>query len=158
MNIFVTDTDPCLSAIALDDKRIGKMALESAQLLSTVLRRHGIDAPYKPVDHPLVDWADADPLALFWLWSHYEGLLNEWEYRYEKEHGAKVILPLKHKLRLPPGDYTRLPVFYNNAKRKSLNLDYTSVPDTIEAYRLYLRARWALAHPVWTARGKPSWA
>lgn len=33
MNIFVTDNSPKISAQALDDKRVVKMILETAQLL-----------------------------------------------------------------------------------------------------------------------------
>lgn len=37
MNIFVVDEDPAICAEYLDDKRVVKMVLETAQMLSTAL-------------------------------------------------------------------------------------------------------------------------
>jgi len=37
VNIFITDISPLISAQSLDDKRVVKMVLESAQLLSSAI-------------------------------------------------------------------------------------------------------------------------
>lgn len=49
MNIFATDPCPIKSAQFLDDKRVIKMILESAQMLCTALHQLGYDKeiPYK---------------------------------------------------------------------------------------------------------------
>jgi len=57
MNVFVLDEDPVLSA-NLCDKHIVKMPLETAQILCTVARSKGHNAPYKSthIKHPVVIW------------------------------------------------------------------------------------------------------
>lgn len=40
MNIFATDVSPVACAKALDDKRVVKMVLETAQMLSTAMHMH----------------------------------------------------------------------------------------------------------------------
>ena len=44
MNIFFLDKSPDLSAQYLCDKHVPKMLLESAQMLSTALHSHTMDA------------------------------------------------------------------------------------------------------------------
>jgi len=41
MNIFVLDEDPAQAARYLDDVRLPKMCVESAQMMASALRRHG---------------------------------------------------------------------------------------------------------------------
>lgn len=157
MNLFPVDVCPAHAARALDDKRVGKIALEAAQLLCSVMRRRGVEVPYKSVHHPLVDWADSSTPALNWLWAYYKELLLEFEHRFGKQHGASVVYKALVK-KLPPF-YNEEPVeFFNNAKRRSLGLDYTHRPDVLMAYRDYLNARWSLGKPTWTLRGPPVWA
>lgn len=52
MNLFVSDLDPCQAARNLDDKRVNKMILETAQMLCCALHARGIAAPYKPTSFP----------------------------------------------------------------------------------------------------------
>ena len=64
MNIFVTSNCPKLSAQALDNKRVVKMVLETAQLLSTAIFINSTityDNLYKPthVKHPCTIWTTA---------------------------------------------------------------------------------------------------
>ena len=58
MNIFATNSDPALAAKFLDDKRVVKMCLESAQLLCTAVIECGGEAPYKSIhkNHPCSIW------------------------------------------------------------------------------------------------------
>lgn len=61
MNIFVTDISPIVSAQALDDKRVVKMILESAQLLSSAIFINSqsiYNDIYKPthLKHPCTIW------------------------------------------------------------------------------------------------------
>jgi len=62
MNIFVTDPSFYKSAIALDDRRLIKMILETAQLLSGAVRLKSVFVPsilYKLTheNHPCAIWA-----------------------------------------------------------------------------------------------------
>ena len=62
MNIFVTNDCPIISAQALDNKRVVKMVLETAQLLSTAIfinSNVAYDNIYKAthIKHPCTIWA-----------------------------------------------------------------------------------------------------
>lgn len=50
--------------------------------------------------------------------------------------------------------------FCNAARHKTMGLDFTGIPDTSEAYRQYLNARWArdAKAPTWQGRERPRWA
>lgn len=61
MNIFVTDQCPIISAQALDNKRVIKIVMETAQLLSTAIFMNSsvrYDHLYKPTHqkHPCTIW------------------------------------------------------------------------------------------------------
>lgn len=85
MNIFVTSFNPIEAAEHLDDKRLVKMTLETAQILSTIS-----GGPYKPthVNHPCVVWARTTPFALNWLTLYLRSLGNEYTCRYRKRHAC----------------------------------------------------------------------
>jgi len=61
MNIFVVSPDTMECAKALDDLRLNKMIIETAQLLSTAMRVQGYTGNdiYKSthVNHPCAVWA-----------------------------------------------------------------------------------------------------
>lgn len=68
MNIFVLDSDPEIAAKYHTDKHVIKMILESAQMMSTVVRYVGLDAGYKSthLNHPCTIWARTS--LSNWLW------------------------------------------------------------------------------------------
>ena len=103
MNIFVTSNCPKLSAQALDNKRVVKMALETAQLLSTAIFINSTityDNLYKPthIKHPCTIWAAANIENWDWLFQHFVALCAEYSFRYNKQHASEKISPylLKH--------------------------------------------------------------
>lgn len=71
MNIFVLDNDPEIAAKYHTDKHVVKMILESAQMMSTVVRYSGIDFGYKSthLNHPCTIWARASLSNWLWLGS-----------------------------------------------------------------------------------------
>lgn len=159
MNIFATSDDPLLCAEALDDKRVVKMVLETAQLLCTVLhQRGGIEnIPYRPTHqtNKLVAWA-REPVHTYWLLRHGFALDAEYSHRFNKRHAAGAVI-----------DWTRQhiertkdqPEWYVNAARHGgLGLDFSHRP-VHAAYRAYLNARWPgdTRPPVWTNRQPPRW-
>lgn len=85
MQIFVTSKCPYESAKALDNIRLNKMILESAQLLS-----NAFGGPYKKthLNHPCTKWLLASDKNIWWLMRHLEGLYNEWTRRKGKSHLA----------------------------------------------------------------------
>lgn len=159
MNIFVSDADPVIAAQNLDDKRLIKMILESAQLLCTALHLNNAShlAKYKKTheNHPSNVWVRQNQSNYLWLVDHFEALCNEYTYRYNKVHASMTMLS---DLRsgasfLPAGDLTP---FANCAARSDLGIDFKSEADTVKAYQKYLIARWnADTKPKWSIRGEP---
>jgi len=143
VNIFYLDPDPVAAAQMQCDKHVVKMALETAQILSTVL-----GGPYKPTHakHPSVLWAAKQKV---WVKRHLLGLLYEYRHRYGREHAcASLVFPL-----ITPSDdepWTDPP---------QCMPEHYHQPCTVSAYRAYYKgdkarfAKWARgrAAPEWWA-------
>jgi hypothetical protein len=173
MNIFASDADPVTCARALDDARVRKMAVETAQLLSAAVRETlgdryaDANALYKrpPSGQELVRWAVSDLSCYRWLLEHGNALVTEGRLRGLTVGAAGLMMglfpdPELIRWRLP--DYTKTgrlaPGFVNRARNVSKGLDYSTWPSVHEAYRTYLRARWAGEKPTWGFRGPPAFA
>lgn len=89
MNIFYVDPEPVAAAQALCDRHVVKMTLETAQLLSTAhVILDGKQVAYKAafINHPCAVWTRQSNCHYIWLRSHFLGLLNEYNFRYNKLH------------------------------------------------------------------------
>jgi Pyrimidine dimer DNA glycosylase len=164
MNIFATSPCPVVSAIELDDKRVVKMVLESAQILSTtVYLLSGIlyTDLYRPTHakHPCTIWACASLKNWEWLYSHMEALCEEYTFRYDKVHKSSFLMEkfLQYKsICNLTGDLTP---FANCTRSESLGVDFRSITDVHYAYKLYMCAKY-FSNPAktkWTRRGAPDW-
>jgi len=159
MNIFVTSYCPIESAKFLDDKRVNKMCLESAQMLSTALRTLGCEDErlYKSThkNHPSCVWVRQSDMNFVWLLAHFEALLDEYEKRRGREHGCSRLLAAFYANIdwLPVGELTD---FANCAANSSLGLSYKHVDDVRLAYQLYLADRWETDKraPTWYGLGR----
>ena len=145
MNIFVTSICPITSARFLDDKRVVKMILEAAQMLSTALRYHGLNVGYKAThaNHPCNVWARQSRANWYWLYTHAVALCEEYTRRYSKVHKSQdlILELLSYQDLLPAGPRTP---FVNCAANKSAGVDFKDVDNVFVAYRYYLYARWEL--------------
>lgn len=152
MNIFATSKCPVKSAKYLDDKRVVKMCLESAQMLATAAAYHGGAVTYKPThkNHPCTVWAGQSRKNYLWLHSHFCALLSEYTSRYGKVHGcAKYKYELFQAAKaVPDGNITK---FANCAANASVGVSYKHVEDVHMAYKLYLSDRWE------TDKRVPTW-
>ena len=102
MNIFVTNECPIKSARYLDDKRVVKMVLESAQLLCSVFHEVEIngglitesDIPYKVshANHACSKWARHSWHNFDWILRHGFALSTEYTNRYGKIHKCLDVL------------------------------------------------------------------
>ena len=154
MNIFSSSFDPGESARNLDDKRVVKLILESSQMLSTVRPHLGLLKPAF-INHPATLWVGESEHNYGWLWNHLAALHWEFNFRFSKSH---ALYP--HFEVLTPGHSKCNPKYFVKLVRdKSRGLDFTHIEDTHEAYRVYLRAKWATdRRPVkFTRRSKPDW-
>lgn len=159
MNIFVTDPCPKKSAQALDDKRVVKMILETAQMLSTVIR--GLDQGYADAHglykkthtgHPCVKWAGQSQDNYLWLLDHMRALLEEYTARFGKQHKSGSLLPAlsAYAPSMPQGQ--GLMPFANCT-------DFKHIPDVHEAYKQALMSKWKNDKlvPRWTQSNQPEW-
>lgn len=158
MNIFITDESPYLSAVALDDKRVNKMLLESCQMLSTAVNLHGGKAPYKTThaNHPSNVWARETRSNFQWLFSHASALSAQYSLRSGKNHACNAILNELMILDnvIPTGPLTP---FANCSANSSKGISYKHLTDVTEAYKRYLIDRWNTdtKKPTWITM--PSW-
>lgn len=157
MNIFITSECPIESAAYLDDKRVVKMVLETAQLLSTAVRSLGIEVGYASThaNHPCAKWARESRQNYEWTWHHGLALATEYAARYGKLHKSGMLLYIlgQYRDRFPDIGLTE---FANCAANKSFGIDYKNVKDIPLAYRLYLSDRWELDKrcPTWYGHGR----
>lgn len=152
MNIFATSPDPVESARALDDRRLNKMIVESAQILCTSLHLNGLGTSelYRVAyaAHPVVKWASSDPRHYAWLFRHFTALLDERRFRTAKtDHGCRRMLPAL----LARVTTTEPPATFVNCT------PYKDERDVHLAYRMTLAGKWAkdARPPTWLKRGPP---
>ena len=165
MNIFVTSYDPLACAQALDDKRVIKMILESAQLLATAMycnkvpehcfpRTKKDNKPYLPthINHPCTKWVRESIQNFMWLHQHLTNLLDEYKYRFGKEHFLRKFDKIIYNVY--EGNYFKEcegTVFVNCTPYKDMRL--------IFAYRKTLIEKWKndKRKPKWTNCEPPEW-
>lgn len=156
MNIFVVDPDSWVCAEALDDLRLNKMIIETAQLLSTAMWQQGCPPCdiYKSthVNHPCAVWARASSENYSWLLLYMSNLVEQRYERTGKYHASYRIFNTLcggPKL-MPQGPLTPWP----NCT------PFKHIEDVHEAYKLTLKDKWAKDKrpPKWTNKNKPSWA
>jgi hypothetical protein len=154
MNIFVSDEDPALAAQNLDDRRVIRMVLETAQIVSAVAHRYGVDDSWYKLthaNHPCTLWAGNTNLNLIWLLLHGEALAKEYGKRFSKVHASSAVIWRGHRLAplLPKGPISP---FVNCTPYKDMPV--------VQAYRTYLDDKWKAdkRQPKWTSAGPPTWS
>lgn len=154
MNIFFLSPDPKQCAQWHCDKHVVKMILEYSQLLSTAHRfcKGNVTDTYKAthVNHPSAVWARDNIENYYWLFDLLCALHTEYEFRYEKIHKSKRLLPI---LMTPPLGISGGP-FY--APIQAMPDEYKVPTDSVAAYRNYYKNAKTHLH-VWTKRPKPDW-
>ncbi|MED5586423.1 MAG: pyrimidine dimer DNA glycosylase/endonuclease V [Verrucomicrobiota bacterium] len=157
MNIFVLHRDPEKAAGMLCDSHVVKMVVESAQMMASVLRRHGAGekdmpktvkgTPYKNShpNHPCTLWAGDSGLNYQWLSRHALALCAEYTLRYGKTHACEE--PIRQMCRspfVPPEKGKQTPF-------AQVVPDEFRHRDVVKAYRAYYGskdfARWERATP-----------
>lgn len=161
MNIFVTNEDPVLAPKDLDDKRLNKMILETAQILCTAIHMSGGTATYKPTHkhHPCVVWTSVSKKNYQWLLTYFTNACAEYENRFNKIHKCKTVLleELTEGIKyINDGELTRHP---NCTTNKKNNISFVHMDNITLAYRNYLKERWKYdtMRPKWTNVTPPCW-
>ena len=152
MNIFALDDDPVKAAQALCDQHVGKMLLETCQLLCNC---HA-EVPYKRThfNHPCSVWARASLHNYLWLRKHALALAAEYEHRFGKVHGSRTVAVWAAQ-HLP----INIPNVAQTPFAQAMPEQYLG-PDAVAAYRRYYAAEKMILRgkPVtWTRREQPAW-
>lgn len=154
MNIFFTSPDPVECAQALDDKRLVKMPVESVQMLSSAIFRHGGTPVYRVAwtKHPCTIWSGDSRENFEWHLEHLKAMNDEFRKRYGKDHGSYVAgyQALKAQaIKIPSVALTGFP---------NCSL-FKQTVDVHEAYRLGFHEKWKndKRPPKWTNRSAPIW-
>ena len=150
MNLFITSEDPGACARALDDRRLRKSILETAQMLNTVLGLHFYMPTHKR--HPCTLWVRDNAR---WTTAFGVALHTEYVVRFEKRHASNQIIEhcdtrfclervIRPLLFVVVGD--------DEGPRR--------ISEPFSAYRDILNRKWRTDRvpPHWTKRGPPSWA
>jgi hypothetical protein len=151
MNIFILDDDLERCVQYYVDKHIVKMPTESTQILSSVVRKSGIDAGYKIThkNHPCVIWAETSLSNWLWLKSLVKLMNNEWKFRYKHIHDHKAY-EMSLMLPKPKIDDIGLTQF-------AICVDSESkCDDPIKSYRHYYQTQKQHLFS-WKNRSTPEW-
>ena len=137
MNIFYLDHNVEKCAEYHNNRHCVKMILEYAQLLSTAHRlidgEDCDDTVYKAThkNHPSAIWARENAENYNWLYSLFEALCNEYEYRYDKTHLSWT--KLGEALKSPPKNIPR-GKFYPPTPAMP---DVCKLDNSLDSYRNY---------------------
>lgn len=157
MNIFHTSDDPRECALALDDLRVNKMIIETAQLLCTALRLAGVedDRLYRVThqNHPSAIWVRESRSNFDWTVQHGIALADAYTDIREREHATLgTLLRCRDYCEvIRPGALTP---FANCSMIKS-----EKIP-TVRSYQLTMDIKWEfdVRKPTWIGRGPPTWS
>jgi hypothetical protein len=144
MQIFATSINPAKAAQHLDNVRLRKMVVETAQILCSALFKHGIETPYKPthLQHPAVKWAAKTAGNWDWLFEYGNELAHEYARRSGRVHKTTEVYKILtgKSCYLPQG--TRLN-FWNGTGINGVPIE--------QAYLMYLNDKWDAdkKEPTW---------
>jgi len=155
MNIFAVESCPIAAAQSLCDAHVVKMILETGQMLSTVQSLYGEsdERLYKPThkNHPCTIWARESKQNYEWLYLHFLGLADEYQYRYGKIHKSFQRLEeiLSHVPNLSNNDLTSFAQAMPDEFKRTCS---------VEAYRVYYRFKSeTMPRFMYTKRSIPWW-
>ena len=151
MNIFILDKEVEKCAEYHCDKHVIKMILESAQMLSAVVRLNGHDIGYKLThkNHPCTIWARESLSNYNWLVRLTRLLNYEYRYRYDKDVNHKSY-DLVKTLPTP-----KIPDIGLTAFAQAMPDQYKN-ENVVKAYRdYYINEKSNFL--TWTKRKKPTW-
>jgi len=167
MNIFVLHEDPVVAAKMLDDTRLGKMLIESGQMLTASLYRHGWTPDrlkrrgvvtskgeawrLTHANHPCTLWAGDSRHNFVWLADHAEAIAEEWYMRRGKHHACAIAVRNMRHLRFAiPDSHTGITPW-----PLAMPDDFKS-DDAVASYRAYYASKPRLSWG-WTDN-RPEWA
>jgi len=152
MNIFILDNDIEQCARYHCDQHVGKMILESAQLLCTALNQKQIATPYRSTHgrHPCTLWVGESLENFQWLVRLSYALNAEYRWRYDKlqDHASIAVIKQIEDCKFESQGLTPF--------AQAMPDQYKQVADPVMAYRaFYCHEKSSFA--TWTKREVPAW-
>jgi hypothetical protein len=139
MNVFFLHTHPAIAASAHCDKHVGKMLIESCQLLAAAHHLHGngdkVSYKLTHKNHPSAVWTRSSRLHYRWVAELAYWLGIEFYKRYGKRHRSAMIL--ETELFEPPPNLTI--ATWSNPPL-AMPEQYRS-DDAVESYRAYYKSK-----------------
>jgi len=159
MNIFFLHSTPRLAAANHADVHVGKMLLESCQLLATAHHFYGEGdkVTYKPTheNHPCAVWVRESALNYGYVADLAEALGREFYFRFNKPHASQAVLRAElsnapEAMRMLPFRFTTPPL----CMPAEFHQD-----DYVEAYRLYYASKADKMDMKWNRKtdNEPFW-
>lgn len=152
MNIFLLDDDIERCAQYHCDQHVGKMILESVQILCTALNLRDIKTPYRSTHrhHPCVKWAGESYDNFIWLTELSKALNREFCWRYEREqsHASMQVLACIEKHQFESKGLTPF--------AQAMPEQYKVAGDPVTAYRAFYCAEKS-SFARWKKRAIPPW-
>ena len=159
MQLFILDLDPEKVPGMLCDVHVRKMCLETAQILSSVIRLQRkklppeLPKPYN-VNHPVIRALDTAQ-KINWTVQFNSALQREYCRRFGKKHAYFERAEIYHEILFRPGA-AALPAGWTFARAfKDVKI---TEPDIVQAYRLYYRhKRKVIRSWHYTGTEPPNW-
>jgi hypothetical protein len=176
VNFLYCDYDLRRAAMAVDDKRLGTMIKESAQMISTARCDYisetdpGYGDPvsvaaefglYRPTHrwHPVTQWVKHSLRNQSMMLRYAQHLCDVYEMAFgHRDHmSIKMIENLASMEAVGPDRPGTTP--HNSARNDGKGIDCTHYPTVVLSYRYYMLARWATdaRRATWRGRTPPAW-
>ncbi|MDH5796687.1 MAG: pyrimidine dimer DNA glycosylase/endonuclease V [Anaplasmataceae bacterium] len=165
MNIFITSFIILEAVSHLDDIRLNKMILETAQLLSTAYRElfedHRMIYKSTHFNHPCTIWARKNNNTFSWLVEYFNSLSQE---KIRRDHflkdKAKIFPHKSWEILHEIFDNRAIYINHNEIKMDFFDFnctDFKNEKDIRISYQRHLTAKWDndLRTPKWTGIDKP---
>lgn len=157
MNIFVIDNSPWVCAKMLDDRRVVKMATETAQMVSDAIRVRGGEPFYAKCNpnHPCTKWVGTTQANFRWALSLLEALNEEYHVRYPGKPNHMAFMKGWN------AGWNQASIFPDGAQTPFQNSSlFKDEADVFVAYKKTMIHKWAnfKREPRWTNAQRPSWA
>jgi hypothetical protein len=159
MNLFASSPDPVASAVALADRHVVKMAVETGQILWTALHLAVPDrvpeGGYRPTHrkHPCCLWAAGSRANFDWAVLHGRALCAEYQHRYGRVHAslAAIERAADSSFLMPEGELQPFAL--------AMPPELKNPEDPCGSYRTYLTQKYETWGDAarWTSRARPDW-
>lgn len=159
MNLFLPYSDAQTSVQSLDDKRVSKMILETAQLLSTaihIVNPNNALPIYKVThkNHPVGVWIRSSLQNYIYALNYFKVISEEHTYRTGNVHKSSLLYPIF--MQFIADNPTAFPIA---EQTPFANCTEFKQDEVHTAYKKTLLAKWQndVRKPKWTNRSKPTW-